>query len=66
MEHLKVSIQKEWLSVADISDYMGVSAYVVTSMLRSGELPGVKMGREWRVATVDLEAWLNRQRGAEE
>jgi hypothetical protein len=31
-------------------------------MLRSGELPAVKMGREWRVARRDFEDWLNAQR----
>lgn len=57
-----MDIGKDWLSVADICDYMGVSAFVVTRVLRSGELPGVKMGREWRVARLDFEEWLNAQR----
>ena len=64
MERITVDLGKEWLSVADICDYMGVSPYVVTSQLRAGTLPGVKFGREWRVATVDFEDWLNTQRGA--
>jgi excisionase family DNA binding protein len=41
---------------------MGVSAHVVTSMLRSGEMPAVKFGREWRVARTDLESYLNEAR----
>ncbi len=57
-----MAIGKDWLSVADICDYMGVSSYVVTSMLRTGQLPGLKFGREWRVARIDFEEWLNRQR----
>jgi excisionase family DNA binding protein len=64
MEPINVPGDKEWLSVADICDYMGVSAYVVTSVLRSGELTGVKFGREWRVARADLEEWINRRREA--
>lgn len=43
---------------------MGVSRYVVTAILRSGDLPAVKMGREWRVAKRDFEDWVNAQRGA--
>jgi excisionase family DNA binding protein len=62
MERIKVSIDKPWLSVADICEYMDVSTFVVTTVLRSGELPAVKFGREWRVATVDFEDWLNAQR----
>ena len=60
MDHITVPIDKQWLSVAEVASYMGVSAHVVTSMLRAGEVPGVKFGREWRVARVDLESYLNR------
>lgn len=62
MERIRVEIGKEWLSVADICRYMDVSTYVVTSQLRSGDLPAVKFGREWRVARQDFENWINEQR----
>lgn len=62
VERIVVDVGKEWLSVADICEYMDVSPYVVTRVLRSGELPAVKMGREWRVARRDFEDWLNAQR----
>lgn len=57
-----MELAKEWLSVADICEYMGVSTFVVTRVLRTGELPAVKMGREWRVSRSDFEDWLNAQR----
>lgn len=63
VERIEVDIPKEWLSVADICEYMGVSTFVVTRMLRAEELPAVKFGREWRVARQDFEDWLNEQRG---
>lgn len=62
MERIRVDIDKDWLSVADICDYMDVSTFVVTSQLRSGNLPAVKFGREWRVARQDFEDWINAQR----
>ena len=62
MDEVRVDIDKPWLSVADICEYMDVSTFVVTSVLRSGELPAVKFGREWRVSRDDFEAWLNEQR----
>ncbi len=62
MERITVHIDKDWLSVADICEYMNVSAFVVTSQLRSGGLPAVKFGREWRVARQDFEDWINEQR----
>lgn len=64
MERIVVNLDKEWLSVADICEYMDVSTFVVTSVLRSGNLPAVKFGREWRVARVDFETWINDQRSA--
>lgn len=62
MHRITVDIGKEWLSVADICEYMDVSPFVVTSQLRSGGLPAVKFGREWRVARQDFEDWINTQR----
>jgi excisionase family DNA binding protein len=62
MHRITVDINKEWLSVADICEYMDVSPFVVTSQLRSGGLPAVKFGREWRIAREDFEDWINIQR----
>ena len=62
VERINVDVGKEWLSVADVCEYMDVSPFVVTRVLRSGDLPGVKIGREWRVARRDFEDWLNAQR----
>lgn len=62
MNRITVDINKEWLSVADICEYMDVSPFVVTSQLRSGGLPAVKFGREWRVSRQDFENWINAQR----
>ncbi len=62
MERITVDLPKDWLSVTDICEYMDVSTFVVASQLRSGGLPGVKFGREWRIARTDFEQWLNDQR----
>ena len=62
MEPIRIDIAKEWLSVADICAYMGVSPFVVTKQLRSGSLPAVKFGREWRIAKGDFQEWLNTHR----
>ena len=65
MDRIQVDIDKPWLTVADICEYMDVSTFVVTSVLRTGELRAVKFGREWRVAKVDFEDWINAQRSAD-
>lgn len=65
MDRITVDIDKPWLTVADICEYMDVSTFVVTSLLRTSELPAVKFGREWRVAKQDFEVWLNDQRAVD-
>ena len=65
MDRISVDIDKPWLTVADICEYMDVSTFVVTSVLRTGELRAVKFGREWRVARIDFEDWINAQRAAD-
>ncbi len=62
MDHITIPIDKQWLSVAEVASYMGVSVHVVTSMLRAGDVPGIKFGREWWIARVDLESYLNQAR----
>ena len=62
MEPIRIPFEKDWLSVSDIASYMDVSPYVVSGMLRRGELVGLKMGREWRVARIDFEDWLQARR----
>jgi len=65
VDWIDVDIPKQWLTVGDVCDYLGVTPHVVTRMLREGELTGVKIGREWRIARTDLEAWINRARGVD-
>ena len=62
MDRIRVDLPKDWLSVADICEYMDVSPFVVTRMLRNGGMPAVKFGREWRVAKADFENFLNARR----
>ena len=57
-------LPEDWLSVSDISEYMNMSTSEVLSQLRSGALPGVRFGREWRIARSDFDEWLNEQRAA--
>lgn len=62
MDRIHVDLDKTWITVADICEYMDVSTFVVTSVLRTGALPAVKFGREWRIARGDFEEWINSQR----
>ena len=46
------------LTVEEAAAYLRVTPPTVYRLLRAGKLPGVKVGRQWRVRLVDLEAHL--------
>ena len=47
-----------YLTVLEVADVMRVSKMTVYRLLHSGELPGVRVGRSFRVPQDALEAYL--------
>ena len=47
-----------YLTVEEVADVMRVSKMTVYRLLHSGELPGVRVGRSFRVPQDALEAYL--------
>lgn len=49
-----------FLTVADIAEVLNVSASQAYAMVRSGELPAIKLGGSghWRVERTVLEGWI--------
>jgi len=46
------------LTVEEAAAHLRLNPQTVYRLLRAGKLPGVKVGRQWRVRLVDLEAHL--------
>lgn len=46
------------MTLAEIAKYLGVHQMTVYRMLKSGRLPGFKLGRQWRTKKDVLDAWL--------
>lgn len=46
-------------NVKDVANYLLVDEDTVTKLIRSRELAGKKVGREWRVTEDDLLEYLN-------
>ena len=46
------------LTQEDVAAQLGLSPLTVGDMLRRGRLPGVKLGRLWRVRQSDLDAYI--------
>lgn len=49
------------LTVAEVADLFRVSSMTVYRLIRSGELPAVRVGRSYRVREDDLQAYLQSQ-----
>lgn len=47
-----------WLSVEDISDYLGVSKDAVYSWVSGKGMPGHRVGRFWKFKRDEVDEWL--------
>jgi excisionase family DNA binding protein len=54
------------ISAEEAGKRLGTSARTVRALVKSGELPGVMLGAEYRVDWVALQRWLDRQAAATE
>ena len=53
--------QRELLAVGQAADYLGISRTTLYSLLGSGELSSVRIGRRRFVARTQLDRYLSRQ-----
>jgi excisionase family DNA binding protein len=49
------------LTAAEVADQLRVSTMTIYRLIRSGELPAVRVGRNYRVREADLDAYLESQ-----
>jgi excisionase family DNA binding protein len=50
------------LTTDEVLDYLRVTPRTIYRLIRAGELPAVRIGRQWRFRRVDLDNWLDRQK----
>lgn len=49
------------LTAAEVADQLRVSTMTVYRLIRRGELPAVRVGRNYRVRAADLDTYLDGQ-----
>jgi len=49
---------KEYLSVEEVAEIMGVTSQLIYRLVRSGELPASRLGKLYRVSRKDLNHYL--------
>jgi excisionase family DNA binding protein len=57
-----MSVVKQFLSLEEVAEVLGVNYQLIYKLVRSGELPAVRVGRVFRVATPDLNAYLEKSK----
>jgi excisionase family DNA binding protein len=50
-----------FLTVAEVADLIRVSTMTVYRLIKSSDLPAVRVGKSYRVREDDLDAWLAKQ-----
>lgn len=52
-----------FLPLADVAEILNVSAAQAYALVRTGELPAIKVGGrgQWRVETTELESYIQRK-----
>ena len=50
-----------FLTTEEVLTYLKVTPRTIYRLIRTGELPAVRIGRQWRFRRHDLDRWLDRQ-----
>ncbi|MGE5415887.1 MAG: helix-turn-helix domain-containing protein [Acidobacteriota bacterium] len=50
----------ELLTVEETAQYLKMNPEVIRRWLREKRLPGIKIGKEWRIAKEDIDAMLKK------
>jgi len=50
------------LTTEEVLAYLNVAPRTIYRLIRTGELPAIRIGRQWRFRRSDLEAFVDRQR----
>jgi excisionase family DNA binding protein len=53
----------QFLTVKETADYLKVTPNTIMIWARSGRIPAVKMGRQWRVVKSEFDRWVVEQSG---
>ena len=46
------------MTIAEVSEYLGLHELTVRRLAREGAIPALKLGRQWRVKRDLLETWI--------
>jgi excisionase family DNA binding protein len=54
--------QDKWLTIEELSGYLKMSRSKLYQMAQKGELPGSKIGTQWRFDRDEIDDWVKRHK----
>ena len=54
------SDMQAFLTTEEVLAYLKTTPRTIYRLIRSGELPAVRIGRQWRFKRADLDQWVER------
>jgi excisionase family DNA binding protein len=60
-----VDMVDRWLSISEISQYLGVSSDTVYKWIERKNLPAHKIGRLWKFKKEEVDEWVRSGQSAE-
>ena len=55
---MELQIKDRWLSVQEISVYLGVSKETIYRWLEAKKIPAHKIGKQWKFKTSKVDEWV--------
>jgi len=61
---MEEEIQPQTYTIHQLSSYLQIHTGTLYRMAKKGELPGFKVGTDWRFDKRSIDEWIAKQRGA--
>lgn len=49
------------MTIGEVAEYLGLHELTVRRLARDGQIPALKLGRQWRVKKDLLEKWIEQR-----
>jgi excisionase family DNA binding protein len=53
--------RQAFLTTEEVLGYLNTTPRTIYRLIRNGELPAIRIGRQWRFRRADLDRWVERQ-----
>ncbi len=60
----KSELADRWLSMDEISAYLGVSTDTISKWIEKSEMPAHRLGKLWKFKASEVDAWVRSGKAA--